>query len=424
MKLIRIFIFGILVFTHISYASSNVQNNEFVNSINKFGFDLYKALNETNLGQNQVLSPYSLSSVLVLLTEGAAGETLQQLKTMLHLQSIKSNILTDQDRVSNSLTGITEKSCRQWSCFIDSIKQFIKHQRQKQSLVIANALWLQNNLHYQASFQKSIHESPFVHFYQVDFAKNPEQAREDMNTWIKNKTFNEIQELFAQGTITRMTRFVVANGIYFKGQWQKPFKKEDTTQKPFKLHNGEEINVPMMQQHDKFNYTESNLLQLILLPYGQSQLVMAIILPKPGNDLQNVIKTFDLASFQHLMSTANLVDVELILPKFRIESTFANLAKPLQALGLRDAFNEKANFSRMVSEQVQISDIIQKAMITVDEEGTTAAAATGAIMMVTALPTQPKVFNANHPYLFVIFDQSSHIILFMGQVYDPRTRNH
>jgi serpin B len=421
MKLIRAVIFGILVFTHVSYASPNVQDNEFVNSINKFGFDLYKTLNETNKNQNQVLSPYSLSSVLALLTEGAADETLQQLKTVLHLQSIKSNIMTDQARVRNLLTGVAEKSCRQWSCFIDSIKQFMKHQQQKQSLVIVNALWLQNNLHYQASFLKSVHESPFTHFYQADFVKNPEQARVDMNTWVKNKTFNEIQELFAQGTITPMTRFVVANAIYFKGQWQKPFKKEDTTQKPFKLQNGEEIKVPMMQQHDTFNYTESNVLQLILLPYAQSKLVMAIILPKPGNDLQNVIKKFNLVSFQHLMNTANLVDVELTLPKFRIESTFANLAKPLQALGLKDAFNEKANFSRMISEQVQISDIIQKAMITVDEEGTTAAAATGAIMMVTALPAKPIVFNVNHPYLFVVFDQSSNLILFMGQVYDPRT---
>ncbi len=399
--------------------SSAAGTNQVVNDLNTFAFELYHQLQTPD--QNVIVSPYSLSSLLSLLVSGAAENTRTQLIHLLHLENI-SNI----DQINISLETLNAaldmaNQCQGWmGCHFNKLTKQLG-MKQTKNILIANALWADNKFTYLPSYLASIKSNHAINFYRVDFTNNPEKARIKINDWVENNTSGYIQNLIPEGAVTPITRLILTNAIYFKGLWQLPFKSDMTQQQAFTLQTGSKVQVPMMHQQDKFAYTENTDLQLLQLPYANSTLAMAILLPKANHSLQEIQQQLNSSTFSQLLQSVSRQKVNVNMPRFKLASTFNSLSKTMQALGLTDAFNDKANFSNMSNSTLFISDIIQKAMVQVDETGTVAAAATGVLMSATSIiqESPPIEFNADHPFLFFIYDTQSNVILFMGQVTNP-----
>ncbi len=420
-KIITIILF---LFTIVSVSvsaaspSTDADSAAVVNGFNDFTFDLYHQVMQ--LDQNMIISPYSISSLLGILAAASAGNTRSQFAQIFHLNPNQNfnNVLAALDNINVSLK--LSDNCTNWvHCKFKQWMRSLQGNEDTQDFDVANALWADKKFSYKQSFLDNLEKNTSIHFYRVDFTHDSEKMVNVINTWVEDHTNNYIQNLLPPRSIDPSTNLILTNAIYFKGLWQKPFKSELTNPGKFTLQNGDKIDVPMMYQADEFLYAENDMLQMLQLPY-KTTLVMAVLLPKPNHTIQEIQQALSTKVFTQLLQSAERRSVQVSLPKFKFESTFNSLKDNIQALGLMDAFGPKANFSNITNDPLFISTIIQKAMIQVDEKGTVAAAATG-IMMVGAAMMNNAVFNANHPFLFIIFDGQSNLILFMGQVTHPQT---
>lgn len=390
-KLILVILVGVLVAgfaVNKLISEPSVDSNTLATSLNEFNFDFYRNISQPNA--NIISSPYSLSSLLSLTAQGAAGDTRVQLMHVLHI---------------NNLTGLGQA--------LDKINDAWLNTG---TASFANALWGAKNLTYNESFLLTMRESKYNHFLTVDYAKDPEVARQSINNWVEQNTQNYIKDLLPMNSLTKDTRLVLVNAIYFKGLWQVPFENTMTKQGSFTLMNGKTIQTPMMNQQEHFLYSENDSLRMLQLPYNKGNLMMAILLPK--NSLLEVLKKINGAQFSDLLSSASRENVVVQLPKFKIESTFDSLTETLQGMGLVLPFQEKADFSNMVKGPLWFSKVVQKAVLEVDEKGTVASAASGMVGVTAVAPGVPNIieFIVDRPFLFVIFDAQAKIVLFMGQV--------
>lgn len=382
---------------------------------NEFAFDLYRQIGATD--QNLILSPYSLSSLLVILADGASGNTQQQLYQALHFPAGNNNHVAELAKIDTEL--MPDNDCQGWfSCKFKHASKWFGFKKSS-TFLIANSLWAEESLIYKKPFLAVMGQSRINHFYQVNFNKAPEAARQRINNWVEEKTDQYIKKLIAPGTITGATQLILVNAIYFNGLWESPFKPEATEQKPFLLSDGNTIQTAMMSKLDNFFYSEDDRLQMLQLPYLKSSIRMAVLLPKTTHSVKEIQQALTQATFSKLLQNATNLKVLVSLPKFKLASTFNSLKQPLQQMGVIDAFSDQADFSNITTSALAISDIIQKAVIEVDEKGTVAAAAT-AVVMFGAAVQQPIQFNANHPFLFILYETKSGVILFIGQVFNPQ----
>lgn len=410
----RIFI---LLFLFLGYAlpvSSTTTNfAPEAQPVNDFAFDLYRQIGTTD--QNLILSPYSLSSLLVILANGASGNTQRQLIQVLHFAAGNTDDPTELAKIDTEL--MPDSDCQGWlSCKFKHASKWFGF-NQSSTFLIANSLWAEERLIYKTPFLAAMGQ--INHFYRVNFNKAPEAARQRINNWVEEKTDQYIKELIAPGMITGATQLILVNAIYFNGLWESPFKPEATEQKPFLLSDGNPIQTAMMGKLDNFFYSENERLQMLQLPYLKSTIRMAVLLPKTTHSVKEIQQTLTHETFSQLLQNAANLKVLVSLPKFKLASTFNSLKQPLQQMGVIDAFSDKADFSNMTTSALAISDIIQKAVIEVDEKGTVAAAATAVVMFGSAVQ-QPMQFNADHPFLFILYDTQSGVILFIGQVFNPQ----
>lgn len=381
--------------------NTSVSSHTLVDGLNDFAFKLYQY--EAKGDHNVIISPYSLSSLLAILTVGAKGNTRNQFLSLLNINANHANdLLSELDQLNASLLP----------------------NNQSGSFSVANALWATQTFNYKKSFLELNQTNKFLNFYTMDFSSQPEAARLKINDWIEKNTANYIKDLLPIGSVTAQTRLILTNAIYFKGLWKLPFSNNETTTKPFTLSTGKQIQTLMMRQEDRFFYTENPALQMLQLPYADSNLAMIILLPKANHQLNEMFNVLNADSLNQLLSSIRQVKINLSMPKFNIESSFNDLSQSLQTMGLTDAFTDKANFTNMTENQLMISDVIQKALIKVDEQGTIAAAASGIVMVGSSypVPEPPIVFNADHPFMYIIFDTQSRLILFMGKVSDPSSQ--
>lgn len=258
-------------------------------------------------------------------------------------------------------------------------------------------------------------------FKEVDFIKNTEPTRQTINQWIEEKTKDKIKELIKPGRLTTLTRLVLTNAIYFKGRWMSQFKKESTRPESFELISGDKAEVPMMNQAKEFNYSENETLQILEMPYEGDKLSMVVLLPKEKKGIKGLENLLNAENLKNWISTLRQQEVIVWLPRFKMTSEFI-MNEALKSLGMVDAFDMKlADFSGMTPDPVlYISEVIHKAFVDVNEEGTEAAAATAVITREAAMPEPKPVFRANRPFIFIIRDKSSDSILFIGRVMDPR----
>jgi len=290
-------------------------------------------------------------------------------------------------------------------------------------LNIANGLWAQKDYKFLDSYFDIAKSNYNSELKNVDFTDNAEReaTRKDINAWVEQKTNDKIKDLLSQGDLTSMTRMVLVNAIYFYGDWAEPFGKQATHPKNFTLMDGNQIMVQFMNQKERFNYFEDVKIQAIEIPYKDNKASMVIFLPIKKNGITEFEKSFDYKYYQDIIAALQSTEVRLSLPKFQTTCKF-NLGTTLSRMGMPLAFSANADFSGMTGKKdLCISEVIHQAFIDVTERGTEAAAATAVIMKETAIrkPDEPKIFNADHPFIFIIKDNATGSILFMGQIMKP-----
>jgi len=379
-------------------AQENSDLQTVVKGNNAFALDLYAQL-KTQEG-NLFLSPYSISTALAMTFAGARENTEKQMADVLHFT-------LGQKRLHSA-----------FSDFRIQLKNYVKEGIE---LNIANALWFQTGYNFLKDFLELTQEHYDAGLNHVDFAKDTEAARKKINIWVEQKTNDKIQKLIKPGMITSLTRLVLTNAIYFKGEWESQFEEELTQENPFYITPETIVDVQMMNQEDRFKYFEDDDLQVLEVPYKGDDLSMVILLPAKKDGLTELEDSVNTDRLREWMNALAWRQVSVFFPKFTMTCEF-QLRSALADMGMPIAFTDEANFSGMTGgKDLFISKVIHKAFVDVSEEGTEAAAATAVIMELASVvePTLPAVFRADHPFIFMIRDNHSGSILFIGRLVDP-----
>jgi serpin B len=288
-------------------------------------------------------------------------------------------------------------------------------------LSIANSIWAEQSYEFLDSFLETLALNYGAGARLVDFIGDSEGARVAINAWVSDETNDRVPELIPQGIINAMTRLVLTNAIFFKASWAEPFEPELTQDGEFHLLSGETVTTPLMQSAGakRLQYAENRDFQAIELPYVGDEVSMLVILPREG-DFADFEEDFDADELADIVQSLSPGQVSVALPKFEFSSDVP-LKETLMALGMTSGFEGGlADFSGMDgTKSLYIQDVLHKAFVAVDEEGTEAAAATAVIVGETAAPGEPKRFEANRPFLFLIRDRVTGALLFVGRVLDP-----
>ncbi|XP_047108895.1 serpin B3-like [Schistocerca piceifrons] len=360
-------------------------------------FDIYKVLG--NGADNLFFSPLSIQVILALVFLGARGNTAKQLSRGLHLP---------EDR------NVTEEGISRLLSQLQESKDI--------ALNIANRIFMKNGYNIKEEFNNSA-----IRFKagteEVDFSQE-EQARKTINDWMEYKTNQKIKNIIPSGVLNDLTKMVLVNAIYLNADWLQQFDVAFTLPTRFHLASESTKNVDMMYIEEGFKYTEISELesQVVLLPYRGKKLGMMIILPKEQNGLPNLEKKLANINLQDILSGMGQREVYLYLPKFKLEYT-VDLKATLKTLGMSDMFDGRmANLTGISDEPLVVTNVLHKAFIEVNEEGTEAAAATfiAVVGRYDVLYSKPPVtFKADHPFVFLILDQQTHTVLFAGRYSTP-----
>jgi serpin B len=364
---------------------------------NEFAFDLYGQLR--NKDGNLFFSPESISMALAMTYAGARGETADEMAKTLHFTLPPNKLHPTYAALIRELNGEGKK--------------------RGYKLSIANALWGQKGEGFKDDFIKLTHDNYGAGLREVDFAHAAEEVRQEINTWVEKQTQDRIKDLLQPGTVDAMTRLVLTNAIYFKGDWSSQFKKDRTREEEFDDGTGTKTKTPLMQQRARFRYFDAGNLQVLEMPYAGKDLSMVVLLPRKSDGLAELEKLLSADQHAGWLAKAREEEVEVTLPKFKTTSKF-DLNDQLSALGMKKAFIAgQANFSGMNGrEDLYLGFVLHKAYVDVNEEGTEAAAATGVGVKALALPKYP-VFRADHPFVFLIRDTHTGGILFLGRLVNP-----
>jgi serine protease inhibitor len=285
------------------------------------------------------------------------------------------------------------------------------------TLELANAIWYKQGISLKPAFASANREFFQAELAGVDF-NNPQSAQ-TINDWADRSTHGKIPQV-VQWPFDPATRVILANAIYFKGKWERPFDPQETKPHAFHLAGGGGKQAPTMWQHGHFEYQFGDGFQAVRLPYAGRRLWMEVFLPDAGSSPAKLLARFSDRSDRNKMLEGFFGrDGTLALPRFKLEYNI-RLNRSLQALGMERAFAD-ADFSAMSDEPLVLSEVKQKSYVEVNEEGTEAAAVTVGIVAATAVlrPQPPFEMIVDRPFLFVIQDNQTQSILFMGVVADP-----
>jgi serpin B len=288
-------------------------------------------------------------------------------------------------------------------------------------LQMANRLWGQTGYGFLPKYLATTKKDYGAELAQLDFVNQPDKSRQEINAWVEEQTNDKITDLLPQGSINDMTRLVLTNAIYFKGKWEHEFDKKDTKDSPFTTAAGKKVEAPLMFQEEKFKYSETEDAQLLEMPYKGDDLSMLVVLPKKSDGLSAVEKNLTAGNVEKWTAGMRKQEVKTYIPRFKLTEEF-QLNSTLADLGMPSAFAPgKADFSGMNGKNdLYITAAIHKAFVDVNEEGTEAAAATGVVLSVFSLPPEPKIFRADHPFVFMIRDNHTGSVLFLGRVVNPK----
>jgi len=369
-----------------------------VDSLNDFSFAFYDEIIKDE-ESNVFYSPYSIFTALSMAYEGARGNTAVEMKSIL-------NILQN-DSVTESSFG--------------RLYNLLNHNIEGYTINTANAFWANDDYKFLDEYINLLTSYYIAEANELDFSKRVEAA-EIINTWIEEQTNDKINDMIKLDMLSKMTKLVLANAIYFKGLWEKQFDPADTYETDFETNSLETVTVDMMSytgEDKKFNYTETDDLKILELDYQGNETSMIIILPKENNITiaEKQLSKENLTNWKDSFTKTKIATLQI--PKFKLETEYT-LNNILSDMGMGDAFSPGiADFSGMDgAKSLFISKVLHKAFVEVNEEGTEAAAATAIIMELTAV-MDPTTFVADHPFIFLIQQKETGAILFTGKVTDP-----
>ena len=375
-----------------------------VDGNNAFAVDLYAHLRAQP--GNLFFSPESISTALAMTYGGARGETASEIAKTLHFT-------LPPDRLHPAMGAQ----------LADLDATHASYQ-----LLVANALWAQRGEHFIESFLKVTQANYGAGFHQVDFEHSTESARQDINRWVEEKTEDKIKDLIGPHDLDRTTKLVLTNAIYFKGTWEDQFEKSETKDDDFHVSPSQTVKSPLMHRRGSYSYFNGGSVQVLEIPYKSEDraqsLSMIVLLPNDVAGLAALEQSITAAKLKEWLGQLRPVhEVVLTLPRFKMTQQFS-LAGTLSAMGMVSAFNKAAaDFTGIVEKRdLYLSAVIHKAFVDVNEEGTEAAAATAVIAAraTAVMRTQPPiVFRADHPFVFLIRDNKSGGILFLGRVENP-----
>ena len=362
-----------------------------------FGLNVYQQLKDKQ--ENIFFSPYSISTALAMTYAGARGQTEIEMADVLRFSLKQEPLHFSFSNLQSHLNSIQKKG--------------------HVNLSIANSLWAQEGYKFLDSFFDLNKKYYGTGLNFVDFVRKTEDARKRINIWVENKTQQRIKDMIKPGTIGPDTTLVLCNAIYFKGDWLRQFDKEETTYADFYISPEKVVKASLMNQKSEFKFKAFDSFSAIELPYEGDDLSMMVFLPKKIGglaELETNLTNANVMNWVSELSNSNKQEILISLPKFKTTCEF-ELQDILSEMGMPHAFMD-ADFSGMTGKRdLFISKVIHKAFVDVNEEGTEAAAAT-AVVMERGI-RKPLTFRADHPFVFMIRDNETGSILFIGRIIDP-----
>lgn len=364
-----------------------------------FALDLYQQVHDEP--GNLFYSPFSISIALAMAYAGARNETAQQIEDTLHFT-------LDQDGLHNAFNFLDrELADREVNPGYNADDGF--------KLRVTNAIWGQVGEVFVPEFLDTLALNYGAGMNLLDFMADPEHCRLTINSWVEDQTMDRIKDLLPQDSITKETRLVLTNAIYFKAAWNMPFEPENTAAGEFHLLDGGTVSAEIMRQEEMLPYAEGDGFAAVELPYDGEKLSMVVIVPE---DLEGFEAALSADGLQTILDDLQTRLVTLSLPKFSFEFPLP-LTDVLQAMGMPIAFSAAADFTGIrESGGLMITDVIQKAFVAINEEGTEAAAATAVVLGETYVP-DTVTLTVDRPFMIMIRDRPTGTILFIGRVVDP-----
>jgi serpin B len=419
-RLLILHVFGALI-AAIAHGAANFDLA--AKATNELAVELHRQLATGD--ENLCLSPYSIESALAMTYAGADGETRTEMARVLHLTS-DGAVPASFSALQHSLEQMSTKTA-------ELAKQSKKFGGPSEpiTLNIANRLFAQKDYAFHPAYLSLVKQNFDGAFEPIDFIADPAVATQRINKWVADQTRDRIRDLIPAGALDKTTRLVLANALYLKAPWASEFSENATQPEPFHVRGGGQINVPMMRKSsDYFGYARREGFTVVSLPYAGNDLQFLVLLPDDVNGLRALESKL---TGELLAQCAKLQtrDIDLHLPKFKLQPPTMALAEKFEALGMKTAFDKpqgSANFDKIAprkpNDYLYISQIFHKTFIAVDEKGTEAAAATAVAMMAgTALrspPPPPIEVKVDRPFVYAIQHVPSGVCLFLGRVTDPR----
>jgi serpin B len=382
-------------------AAGQDELRELAEGNSRFALDLYQILKEEN--GNLFYSPYSISLALAMTFAGARGDTQSEMADALNFTLPEENLHEAMNALDQALADRGQRGNEP-----DSFR-----------LNIVNSLWGQEGYAFLQEYLELIARHYGAGMNLVDFTSQAEASRELINEWVSEQTEGRIEDLLPQGSVDDLTRLVLVNAIYFNARWAAQFQEENTQDRPFNLLDGSQVQVPMMNQTEYFNYGRGQGYQVVELPYDGYEMAMTILLPDEGQ-FEQIENSLNLETLSTALEAQQRAHVRLSMPSFSYDSSFS-LSSMLQELGMQAAFEPRqADFSGIDgTRELFIKEVVHKAFVAVDEKGTEAAAATGVVVGIESMPAETIELTIDRPFIYLIRDLETGAILFLGRVLNP-----
>ena len=390
---------------------------------NEVAVDIHRQLATGN--ENLCVSPYSIQNALAMTFAGADGETRTEMAQVLHFPNDASAVAASFASLQHSLEEMSAKTAE----LVKKSKEF-GGPSEPITLNIANRLFAQKDYDFRQNFLSLVKQNYGAAFEPFDFGADPAAATQYINKWVADQTRDKIRDLIPADALNKLTRLVLANALYLKAPWADPFSEKTTQPELFHVRGGASVNLPTMRKTARFGYAKREGFTAVSVPYSGNDLQFLVLLPDEINGLRTVeskITADVLAECAKLKAQ----DVDLHLPKFKLEPPTIALAENLQTLGMKSAFDiprGSANFDKIAprkpNDYLYISNVFHKTFIALDEKGTEAAAATAVVMMratAIARPKPPPIeVKVDRPFIYAVQHVPSGVCLFLGRVTDPR----
>ena len=375
-----------------------VFGKDVIEANNRFAINLYSQYKSEE--GNIFFSPFSISTAMAMVYEGAEGKTAKEIKSVFGFPKYDNS---RRNQYSNLLSEINKKD-----------KEY--------ALNTANALWAEQDFQFLDEYLTTVEKYYGGKTTNLDFKNEWEASRLIINNWVEDKTNDKIKDLLPEDVIDADTRLVLTNAIYFKAKWLIQFDADKTSDENFRVNPDKSIKVPMMQptsQKSTFNYTQNKDLQILEMPYAGEDLSMLILLPL-DDDIEALENSFTIEKLTEWKKSLRKRRVKIYIPKFKFETKYF-MKNTLINLGIPTAFTDSADFSGMTgAKDLKIDKVIHQAFIEVNEEGTEAAAATAVVLGIRSKKPPTPIFKADHPFIFIIQQKETGNILFMGRVNNPK----